>query len=245
MTDESDMLPPSKLLLETKKPLVVYFRKEWDTLIDSNTTKDAQSLPEFDLIFIATWDELYHAIRLRPNHIIFHADIVSESGHTVAQIIGMVRTSIELLAPGTTVQLSIGIDKTTTQFEITEFKQTSLNGIVPSISSFGFNESLTAVLVLLSGLPYWPLDIINSLPIGHKPKLVSGSSTNDISLTPRQQEVASLLKNRGISNKHIARQLHISESTVKLHLSAILKKYNLRNRTQLAVTLANTKVQID
>jgi DNA-binding NarL/FixJ family response regulator len=55
------------------------------------------------------------------------------------------------------------------------------------------------------------------------------------SLTPRQRQILDIVATRGISNKSIARMLHISESTVKLHMSGILKKFGLRNRTQLAL----------
>jgi DNA-binding NarL/FixJ family response regulator len=56
-----------------------------------------------------------------------------------------------------------------------------------------------------------------------------------IALTTRQQQVLNLINTRGATNKAIARTLKISESTVKLHISAILKKFGCRNRTQLAV----------
>ena len=56
-----------------------------------------------------------------------------------------------------------------------------------------------------------------------------------IILTPRQRQILEIVATRGISNKSIARMLHISESTVKLHMSGILKKFGLRNRTQLAL----------
>lgn len=60
-------------------------------------------------------------------------------------------------------------------------------------------------------------------------------SSGSIHLTPRQAQILDLVSTRGASNKVIARMLSISESTVKLHVSAILKKYGCRNRTQLAV----------
>jgi len=40
---------------------------------------------------------------------------------------------------------------------------------------------------------------------------------------------------RGHSNKMIARELNISEATVKVHLKALLRKLNARNRTQAAI----------
>lgn len=58
---------------------------------------------------------------------------------------------------------------------------------------------------------------------------------SDINLTPRQEQIHTLISTRGASNKVIARTLNISESTVKLHVSAILKKYGVKNRTQLVV----------
>lgn len=58
---------------------------------------------------------------------------------------------------------------------------------------------------------------------------------NSINLTPRQRQIFNLVANRGASNKVIAKMLNISESTVKLHMGALLKKYKVRNRTQLAV----------
>ena len=56
-----------------------------------------------------------------------------------------------------------------------------------------------------------------------------------ITLTPRQQQILDIIVTRGVSNKNFARMLHISESTVKLHMSSILKKFGVRNRTQLAL----------
>jgi DNA-binding NarL/FixJ family response regulator len=63
--------------------------------------------------------------------------------------------------------------------------------------------------------------------------------SNAIELTPRQQQILDLVVARGASNKVIANILKIAESTVKLHITAILKKYGLRNRTQLALFVKN------
>jgi DNA-binding NarL/FixJ family response regulator len=50
------------------------------------------------------------------------------------------------------------------------------------------------------------------------------------SLTPRELEVLALMSD-GLSNKVIARQLGISESTVKFHVSAIIAKLRASSRT--------------
>jgi two-component system nitrate/nitrite response regulator NarL len=53
-------------------------------------------------------------------------------------------------------------------------------------------------------------------------------------LSDRELEILSCLS-CGDSNKIIARTCHITESTVKIHLKAILRKIRVRNRTQAAI----------
>lgn len=52
-------------------------------------------------------------------------------------------------------------------------------------------------------------------------------------LSPRELEIFDLIA-RGLSNAEIAAHEHISEATVKSHVSSILRKLDLRSRTQLA-----------
>lgn len=54
-------------------------------------------------------------------------------------------------------------------------------------------------------------------------------------LTPRELQVLRLLA-EGQSNKTIARELGISEHTVKFHVNAILGKLNAQSRTEAVVT---------
>ena len=53
-------------------------------------------------------------------------------------------------------------------------------------------------------------------------------------MTPRQSEVLTLLV-QGQSNKEIARNLEMLDSTVKVHVKAILQKLGVKNRTQAAI----------
>jgi two-component system, NarL family, response regulator LiaR len=53
-------------------------------------------------------------------------------------------------------------------------------------------------------------------------------------LTPREREVLGLI-GRGMANKVIARELSLSEKTVKAHVSSILAKLGVTDRTQAAL----------
>jgi DNA-binding NarL/FixJ family response regulator len=60
-----------------------------------------------------------------------------------------------------------------------------------------------------------------------------------IQLTPREQDVLELIAD-GSTNRDIAQQLHISEGTVKSHVTHLLTRLNLRNRAQLAIYAHST-----
>jgi len=72
-------------------------------------------------------------------------------------------------------------------------------------------------------------DAMRAPPASQKPGVA------DISLlSPREREIIGMLA-RGASNKQIARDLDLAESTVKIHVQAILRKLNLSSRVQAAV----------
>jgi DNA-binding CsgD family transcriptional regulator len=65
--------------------------------------------------------------------------------------------------------------------------------------------------------------------------IVSEPKPIQIELTFRQQQVLHFIKNRGLTNARIAKELGISEQAVKQHTSLILKKYGVQSRTQLVL----------
>lgn len=60
------------------------------------------------------------------------------------------------------------------------------------------------------------------------------SSPDQAGLTGREREIVELIA-RGLSNKLIARELDITEGTVKVHIKNLLKKLNLHSRLEVAV----------
>ena len=66
----------------------------------------------------------------------------------------------------------------------------------------------------------------------------------DATPTPRERELITLI-GRGLQNKVIAYELNISENTVRAHISNIMRKYNLHNRTQIAVMFTTRRDALD
>lgn len=53
-------------------------------------------------------------------------------------------------------------------------------------------------------------------------------------LAPREREIVHLLT-RGMTNREIARDLHLSEATVKAHLGRVMTKWQVRDRLQVVL----------
>lgn len=61
-----------------------------------------------------------------------------------------------------------------------------------------------------------------------------------VELSSREQQVLKLI-GTGCTNREIAQQLHITEGTVKTHVTNILNRLNLRNRSQIAIYAYSTR----
>lgn len=104
-------------------------------------------------------------------------------------------------------------------------------GVFPRGPEFSLEEKLIAMNAFQASRHHVPEKIQKLINKNKKAK----EPNSDIVLTPRQEQVLKLIKERGASNKVIARMLSISESTVKLHVGQIIKKFGVKNRTQLAL----------
>jgi DNA-binding NarL/FixJ family response regulator len=77
--------------------------------------------------------------------------------------------------------------------------------------------------------------------LGHRGIGSSGSSPPLPQLTPTQMEVLRCLR-CGLLNKQIAYELGIAEATVKVHMTAVMRKLNVRNRTQAAIAAGQLRL---
>lgn len=78
--------------------------------------------------------------------------------------------------------------------------------------------------------------------IREAPQRRASSQQDPFGLTRRQKDVLELLA-EGLSNREIAQALHIAEPTAKIHVSALMRTLNVRNRTEAAV-LAKDLIRI-
>lgn len=104
------------------------------------------------------------------------------------------------------------------------------SGFIPKTSSN--KVILSALYLVLSGGLYLPSELIESQDKEQSAAKVKGL------LTPRQLDVLRLM-GQGKPNKIIARELDLSEGTVKLHVTSILKALNVTNRTGAVITGRN------
>ena len=97
------------------------------------------------------------------------------------------------------------------------------------------DEILAAVVAAAAGLIILHPDLVEDLLPQNEPPASALPTSSMQVLTPREIEVLGMLA-LGLGNKTIAKQLGISEHTVKFHVSSIFSKLNASSRTE-AVTL--------
>jgi DNA-binding NarL/FixJ family response regulator len=74
----------------------------------------------------------------------------------------------------------------------------------------------------------------NDLALDHRRPPIDSQIMEGGKLTPTQYRVL-LGVHSGLANKQIAFDLGIAEATVKAHMTALMRKLNVRNRTQVAL----------
>jgi two-component system, NarL family, nitrate/nitrite response regulator NarL len=87
----------------------------------------------------------------------------------------------------------------------------------------------------------------SNMALDGRPRASSRSSeppSDGVRLSPREKEILSHLV-AGHANKLIARDLGITEATVKVHLKSVLRKIGVDNRTQAAIWALANRPEVD
>ncbi|MEE9425277.1 MAG: response regulator transcription factor [Methylococcales bacterium] len=119
---------------------------------------------------------------------------------------------------------------------IAEAFRSGASGYIPT--SLTPSIAIAALRLIIAGGRYIPEAVLREILEGRVPHLEqhlnsSFNPENLDNLTERQQEVLNLLR-QGKSNKLIAYEIGVQESTVKVHVREIMKKLHATNRTHAA-----------
>ncbi len=107
---------------------------------------------------------------------------------------------------------------------------------------------MSAIQLVQNGGVYIPADMLQKRTLARNESGNAPSQTlaNEIreaatKLTARQKEVLELM-GHGKSNKEIARELNVSDHTIKIHVAAVLRLLNAANRTEAVVMSQNAGI---
>ncbi|MDF2657458.1 MAG: LuxR family transcriptional regulator [Paenibacillus sp.] len=103
--------------------------------------------------------------------------------------------------------------------------------VLKTVSS---DELAHVVRSSLRGLQVMNAEVSQALTRGLRQRSTQSGQDNGEGLTSREKEVLLLIAD-GKSNKDISEELHISIKTVKTHVSNLLMKCEVEDRTQLAI----------
>ena len=135
--------------------------------------------------------------------------------------------------------IGIAADKPT----LREMLELNNSGTHAYFNSYMAEIHYRQMLQLVSDGQHWYLpELLKSALNLAKDAIKPESSSDQVlnNLTRREQEIASRVS-KGLSNKEIANQCCITESTVKAHLTRIFKKSGVTDRVSLAVLATSSR----
>lgn len=112
---------------------------------------------------------------------------------------------------------------------------TGYSGVLAETSSAA--EIALALRLLATGSAVVPPGVLRELVRPRSPRPVSDAFHARPALTERERDIVRELMT-GATNAEIARSLHVSLSTVRAHLSAVMRKWGARDRLQIALAVA-------
>jgi DNA-binding NarL/FixJ family response regulator len=115
-------------------------------------------------------------------------------------------------------------------------------GFIPKSSSR--EELISALKLVLAGGTYLPRIALGPLPVSNSNNDGHADSHKDMSMRLSRRQFEVLMKAvQGKSNKVIAKELEISDHTVKAHLSVAFRTLGVQNRTEAVYAAAKMGIQ--
>lgn len=217
-------------LIDIDYPHIIYYND--DHSVTPSCSKKITDILRITYTNHTTWHGLIKELENGAKFLALHVDMIERSHHSTAiEFIDAITTISKFINRSSELKIAIVIKPTTQLSVVKTLQKTGAQGILLDLNHYSVEEAAIGTNAFINNIPYWPKHILDYLPGAPNKK----SSPTIISLTVRQQEIFNLITERAASNKVIARALGISESTVKLHVSGIFKKYGVKSRTQLAV----------
>ncbi len=166
------------------------------------------------------------AIRERPDVVLLDMRMPEMSGLEVLR-------ELRIQHPGLPIVM---LTTSREEEDVIESLQSGANGYL--LKDMEPDELLTALDEIVKGATVVARELTGILARAVQGEMPSTAGSQDGSvfgdLTPREREILCLLA-EGQSNKVIARNLGISDGTVKLHVKAILRKLDVHSRVEAAV----------
>lgn len=229
--------------MKTNSATIVYM----DLNLDSDSARTALAIAASTAAVLVTcnsWRSLIEQLNSQDIFlVIINQKVFKEFSYSIIDATELINTLTRYSRENKKIQISVCIEDTTCGADfIKQLKSCNIAGIVPSPVRFP-GLATEALDDLLAGQRHWPKEFLGK--ISNKQKKIKINPNNPAEqLTSRQHQIYELIANRGLSNKQIANALKISESTVKIHVSAVIRAFCVRNRTQLALSAISHKHKI-
>jgi DNA-binding NarL/FixJ family response regulator len=110
-------------------------------------------------------------------------------------------------------------------------------GFIPKSSSI--DTITSAIASVLTGEIWTPASTVSNLPGKNASEMELAERMSQ--LTPQQFKVL-MMMSQGLLNKQIAHELTVSEATIKAHVTAIMNKLGVNNRTQAVLAASQLSV---
>lgn len=206
-------------------------------------------LPEVAIHDIATSDGLVGIIEKNINLAVINIEDCNLTDERVLAHLA----HINQLRPETSILLLTQLDETSiTDATVSEVARLGVKGYTPNTAPV--EVVLAAIRLIVAGGAYYPRPIVidagncansasyschttSALPVpaaNSEDESTSMTEEPTIAFTGRERQVLATLQ-RGLPNKIIASELDLSENTIKVYISQIMRKLNATNRTEAVV----------